>query len=306
MKIRYTADVAGHVWRSDVEEFQIGRWKAILNFSEWNHEQFPTLLDSIALERELTNKEMENLFKSNRLKTPESPDGRGEISTGIPDEISSDANIKLQTIESFGGLHGINQLDWKYAEVELLPESDDEYYQLEVLGHNFERHRKTTPHHWQFDLDEFNWDLIEELRIPLSFFRRGCQLLDEGDYVNAYTNFYMVLEGMYADSHQNVEDQFLESEGLVSVAESAFPDVKEFLGEELAEYFEFYNKEKSPEGYLQLLVIIRHQLNHFFGKSSGSHNPNPLEVDRFEPLSNAIMHLTFLLLQMKINEIEFT
>lgn len=62
---------------------------------------------------------------------------------------------------------------------------------------------------------------------------------------------------------KNVEDQFLESKELVSVAESAFPDAMDVLGDELMEYFKFYNKERSPEGYLELLVVIRHQLNHF-------------------------------------------
>jgi len=301
MIVRYTADVTGTVIHSDHEEFQLGDFQAELNFKE--ADRGSKILESISIQRPLSEEEVNEITGHTKFEPP-TADERGEIQVGLPDKIDQDAKTKLQTFESFGGIHGITEVDWKYAEVELEAESEAEREKLDVFSWDLEEKRPPIPHNWEFDLDRFDWEYIEDIRVPLSFFRRGKQLQEEGDYVNAYTNFYLVLEGLYAEHSTGVEAQFLDSEELVNVTESAFPNAMESLGDEIDEFFEFYDKEKSPEGYLKLLVTIRHNLNHFFGDDGGPHNPNPFQSERFESLSMAIMHLTVLLLIRKVHGVE--
>ncbi len=297
MIVRLTADVESVVTGSETEEFEIGDYDANLQFEDG-------ALAAVSIERELTDDEVGRL--TNRVETPDSPTETGEITLGLPPDVKEDAERKLQAIESFGGIHGVQSLDWKYAEVELVPESDEEREEIDVLSYDFEEQREITPHHWEFDLDGFDWELIERLRVPLSLHRRGKQLLDDGDYINAYTNFYFIIEGFYSDAqHQNVERKFLNSDELMNVAQTSLQSVLDLMGDEVLEFFEFYGKDVTPEGYIRLLVVVRHQLNHFFGDEDGPHSPSPFQKDEYKAMARAIMHLTYLLLLMKVNEIEF-
>jgi len=89
------------------------------------------------------------------------------------------------------------------------------------------------------------------------------------------------------------------------IEKSSLRDVLDLMGDEVLEFFEFYGKDTTPEGYIRLLVVVRHQLNHFFGEEHGSHSPSPFQKDEYEAIAQAIMHLTYLLLLKKVNEIEF-
>jgi hypothetical protein len=148
--------------------------------------------------------------------------------------------------------------------MELIPQNKNED-EIEVRKIDLEKSRSETPHVWNFDLENFDWDLIEDLKVPLAFFRKGMRFLDEFDYINSYTNFYFILEGFYSEvEHTNIESVYLENDELMRAAKTGFNTSMESLGGGLEPFFDFYDKDQCPEGYIKLLVTVRHQLNHFF------------------------------------------
>ncbi|SDG09007.1 hypothetical protein SAMN04488067_11514 [Halorubrum xinjiangense] len=304
MKIRYNADVESVVVDIKENQFQIGDWEGYFTFRESDHENLEVTVEGVVIVRKLSEEEKRKLIQRTKVEPAKSDGENSKLKIGTPEEVTNDARETLQAIESFGGLHGIHEVEWRFPEVEYIPESDSEKEDLDILNHHIEEEYPLIPKEWTFDLNKINWGNVKSLSVPLSFFRRGKRLFDEGDYINSYTNCYMVIEGLYAESHKNVESQFLDSKELLDAAKTSFEAVMETVGEELLEFFEFYDKEKSPEGYIRLLVVIRHQLNHFFGESNGPHAPNPLEADRFQPLSRAMMHLSYYVLLLKVYEIE--
>lgn len=76
---------------------------------------------------------------------------------------------------------------------------------------------------------------------------------------------------------------------------------------ELEDFFEFYGKEKTAEGYPRLITTLRHQLHHYFHEdSSGPDEPNPFDADDYQPVSLALGHTVFLLLLCRVEGIEYT
>ena len=253
MIVRFTADVDGLVQDSSDKVFECNGFDAKLIFEQG-------LLSRVSIERELTSEEIDNLDNKIEEAQPNSP---GVITLGVSQEIRDNAYSTLQTIESLFGLHNIKKLYWRDATMELIPQNKNED-EIEVRKIDLEKSRSETPHVWNFDLENFDWDLIEDLKVPLAFFRKGMRFLDEFDYINSYTNFYFILEGFYSEGeHTNIESVYLENDELMRAAKTGFNTSMESLGGGLEPFFDFYDKDQCPEGYIKLLVTVRHQLNHF-------------------------------------------
>jgi len=295
MKARFKAEVEGKVVDSANREFTIDDFQANLVFQDG-------FLRQIALQKELTDDQLEGLV--NEFTETSDPDVAGSINLSLPDGMYDSAKETLQVLESFMGLKGVKRIAWDEIEVQLIPETEEEEELVDVLNWEFSESIPDRPHEWEFDISETNWEIVSDLKIPLAFFRRAQQFHLEQDFVNSYVNLYFILEGLYADGqHTNVESKFLDSDELMSAVEMMYPDIESKLRDELEPFFEFYSKDMDPEGFIELVVTIRHQLSHFFHKESGPHSPDPFSSDEYRPLSTALLSLCVVILEMKVNEI---
>lgn len=294
MLIRFTAEVDGLVVDSAVKEFECNSYTTVLQFDERG-------LNQVSIERELSDAEISKL--DNRIENPQLGNP-GVISLGISEEIRREGHETLQTLESLFGLYNVKKLYWRDAAIELIPQSELEK-SLDVKKIDLELSKSETPHVWKYDPKDVDWEHIERLKTPLAFFRRGCRFVHNLEYINAYTNFYFIIEGFYSEGdHTNVESTYLESSELMKAAETGFDASMDSLRDGLEPFFEFYGKDRSPEGLIRLYVVIRHQLNHFFHEHSGPHTPSPFDQYDYEPVCLSLMHLTYYILLTKVNDIE--
>lgn len=296
MRVQFTAPVAGYVVCSATKTFDINEFEAELIFQDG-------YLREIALETELTSEQLTELDSEVRESPRE--EVAGEIYIDLPGRLHAKAEETFQQLESFTGLKGVKRIGWDDIEVQLIPESEEERESIDVTSFHFSESIPESKQLWEFDIEDTNWDIVSDLKVPLAFFRRAIQFHRERDFVNSYVNLYFILEGLYSGGrHSDVEEMFLGSEELMTSVETMYPSIEDKLGDELEPFFEFYSKDRSPEGFLELIVVIRHQLSHFFHRQSGPHSPNPFDSDQYRPLSTALSSICVFILEMKVNEIE--
>jgi len=296
MIIRYTADIDSVVVDSSDTEFQCLGFDVELDFEEG-------MLRQISIERELTEEE-QNDFVS-RAETRKGEPHKLEIKGA--ETAHAEAKEVLQTLESFFGLHGVDRVFWDSAEVEYIPQSEEEEDRIDILSAQVRRTERRRTHNWEFDFSNFDWEQIRDLRVPLSFYRRGARFLYRGEFVTSYINHYYVIEGLYSGGqHTNVEKQLLSSEELMRHASEWFPMWYDEHQEGIDPFFERYGKEKTPEGFIRLLVAFRHQLHHYFHEHDTPHDPSPFEIEDIRAMSYLIKFFTQILLTVKINEVELS
>lgn len=294
MRIRYIADVDGHVSGSEVQSFEIDEYEVNLNFDSSG-------LESIEVSKSLTEDEREQLV--NQMK--EKSSGHHEIILSGYDSIHSGMMNVFQKMESYFGLSGVRDIQWEDARTEFVPETEEEEEELDVYEFSFSREYPKTPHVWEESLiREADWDHIEELKLPLLFHRKAKNFYDDFDYIHSFINSYFIIEGFYANGkHQNVEEEYLGSEELVDAVETRLPQHLDEHQEELAPFFDFYDKEMDAEGFIELFTIIRHQLHHYFHEDTRPHLPDYFNSEEYRPLSLALMDITFYLLLLKTHQV---
>lgn len=300
MIIRIEALVDGNVQGAEETEFSIGDFTVNLGFEQETGE---SQLDSVSVERELTDSEMKAF--TNTIE--EQSEGRNRIVLSGYEELYEEGLNKLQTLESFFGLHGVSRVNWRNAKIEFIPQSSEEQKNISTTEINLSKSYPEHPHVWEFDWSEFDWELIEQLKVPLAFYRRGERRYRNFEYVSAFMEYYFVLEGLFAEGDwKNVEDRYTESDELIAIATTTLQQLPAQKIDELSAFFEFYEKEQTPEGYLRLITTLRHQLHHYFhDKSSGPHMPNPFDAEDYQSISLSLGHTVFLLLISRVNEIDY-
>jgi hypothetical protein len=211
-------------------------------------------------------------------------------------------------LESFFGLKGVEKVHWENAKTEYIPQTKDEEENISTTEINISQSYSRRPHEWTFDFCSYNWDVVDRLKIPLAFFRRGQVRHRNFDYISAFIEYYFVLEGLYAEGDwKNVEGRYIDSNELVAIADTTLDQLSGEKRSELDEFFDFYGKDKTPEGYLRLIITLRHQLHHYFHKdSSGPHEPNPFDAEDYQPVSLALGHTVFLVLLCRVEGIDYT
>jgi len=298
MIIRYTAEVEGAVADSEMTAFSINGFAANLHFGDQNG------LESISIERELTEEESREITN----KIEEQNDGAYRMEISGYQRHHDDAINTLQMLESLFGLKGVERIHWEEAEANFIPETEDEKSSIDVLKIGISQSYPRRQHKWTFDLSSYDWDVIERLKVPLAFYRRGEIRHRNFEYISAFIQYYFVLEGLFAEGDwRNVEDRYINSNELVAIADTTLEQLSDEKMSELDEFFEFYQKEKTPEGYLRLITTLRHQLHHYFhNDSTGPHQPSPFDAEDYQPVSLALGHTVFMILLCRVEGIEYT
>ncbi len=196
----------------------------------------------------------------------------------------------------FAFLGNIGRIDWQAAKFEYLPETEEEKARIAVPWFRLEKMPDTTEVELP-DVDiaqiilrrNFHGKLLNEF---LVFFREGKNNFHVGRYVNAFLNFYFVLEGAYGEEgrwrNAETREDFLKSAEFCKFADEIIAanlqtggryhwwinkmlqDLKDPKGKPIP-------KALDAEGIACLLVNTRGSLLHF--KKDFSDLNSPVRVD---------------------------
>lgn len=297
MKVHFKAEVDAKVVDVKRQHFMMDdEFEVFFKFGE-------RFLSHIILSRELSESEVGEVVAD--FEESDHPDKAGSMTVSLPGNLYEKAVEKIQLLESYLGLRELKRIRWDEVEVKLIPETESDEDQTDILGWSIFEQESDRPRVWDFDPKNANWNRIRELKVPLAFYRKATQFMIEQDFVNSFINFYFILEGFYSDGQfRNVEEKFLDSDELLYFVQTMWDGIEDKLLQDMEDLFEFYDKEKSPEGFIKLIVTIRHQLSHFFHDHSGPHTPSPFEDKEYRPIAVAMKSITFLVLIYREKDFE--
>ncbi|MBJ7297068.1 MAG: hypothetical protein JHC73_12295 [Dolichospermum sp.] len=186
-----------------------------------------------------------------------------------------------QHIEALGSFwFGIKKIYWENPKRRWVAETPEEEKNLEFITNDFYReshenkcYREMTPAMLGSLIK--NRQLHQNLVLPMSFYREGCNEFSSKRYTSSFINFYFYLDDLYGQGktkNKEIENLFKSSEHIRNAFEEAirfFQDKENFENlEELKEFLEMERKTFSVDGLIELIVQIRGNLSHFSQKSS--------------------------------------
>jgi hypothetical protein len=144
--------------------------------------------------------------------------------------------------------------------------------------------------------------------IPKSFFREGINDCQSFRYINAFYNFYFIIEDLYGNGKNKnaaVMHELETSEDFKSFVQWMLEDIRAHrkhyknINIHLKEMHENYD----VEGIIHLLVHMRGRLHHFSGKSSLLQG-NPFNQNTFQTIAYLAMGLAVKSILQKILKIK--
>jgi hypothetical protein len=146
-------------------------------------------------------------------------------------------------------------------------------------------------------------DAVEPLVVAKGFWREGRNDFLSGRYINAYSDFYLIVEGFYG------KGQYKHSEVLKAFA--SFPELMLATEEVLVVINGTVNHQRALQtmlqarslaadrlGFLDLAIHTRNQLSHFWEQSTRP-QPTPFEQSEFESISWFLMLLAGTVIETK-------
>jgi hypothetical protein len=218
---------------------------------------------------------------------------------------------ELESIFSFETKGSLQNIRWDEPKEEVIPETDEEKAQVSVTGF----HLKKEYPKYNTTLDEKTFESIVQskhlyvsLVVPKAFYREGINEFHLRRYINAFYNFYFVLEDSYGQGktrNKNIASAFKNSwefkESLEWVIKNHIDknerhraNIQKFCAEEKVEY--------DVDGLIELLQKVRGNLHHYSSKSS-KRVGSPFNHDDFESIAFLTMGLALRTILQRIFEI---
>lgn len=222
--------------------------------------------------------------------------GDGKVHARI--DIQGDSAISgriwqhLQALEShlaFSSGGAIERVRWDRPEEVRIPETEDERQHAAISSFKVDYHDPRPHITLTSDAAEAivkaSHRVADELVVPKAFWREGMNTYIEQRYVQAYYNFYFVLEGLFAEgksSEAQVLKAFQQSTEMTAVTEYALNvasgDARHW--NVLNGIFADLNCPVNVIGAQRVLVRLRGQLHHFSKKSTRA-QANPFAEGNF-------------------------
>jgi hypothetical protein len=216
------------------------------------------------------------------------------IGGSIEPQLFDSVIAEIQTLESTLSLFmPLRQINWRYPEYEPVFEAGEERSDLGAVRVG---RRKVPPKRIQENAFVSIVGIglkAQSLTVLVSFWREGENDWVAGKFINAFFNYYFVLEGLYGNretKNKQIKTEMLKSPGLLALIEkfnSGQHPVQHF--KQLAAMLNVTTVPTSKE-LVGLLVSTRGMLHHF------QNNPNreqgsPLVHDKYEGIAYLARHL---------------
>jgi hypothetical protein len=128
-----------------------------------------------------------------------------------------------------------------------------------------------------------------QIAVALSFWREGSNEFEEGQFINAFYNYYFVLEGLYAKGKFKSDAVLSEFRRNSELRESMEMFLKEGApANHITQVTDMLTRRtftKDPDGILKLIVHTRGDLHHFADNPNKT-QPSPFNQHQFEGLSS--------------------
>lgn len=196
---------------------------------------------------------------------------------------------KLRSLEGLLALHGVDQIDFSNLERKWLPENKEEQARLAIHELSIETQERPET---DFPADSF--DVIArcvlaageavDLSVPLSFFRRGRLDMHEMRYIEAYYDYFFVLETLFGQGKHKQDAlaaAFASEKILVSATRAVMTGERvAALVNDRSDLRQRINDKyvgATPEAVLASLVETRGFLHHHSSKRPGIWRPDNQE-----------------------------
>lgn len=220
-----------------------------------------------------------------------------------------DIRVLFQDIESALSFSAnLRKIYWEEPTYIFIPETDDERLNINVGEFTINKSYPTVLK--KMTINDFT-DMIKNrskyqfLTIAKAFHREGIREYSSFRYINAFYNFYYVIEDLYGagkTKNSAIENEFKKDinfrEIVTWMIENNIKDdhlenIKRFTLEE--------NKKYDVDGLIELVVQVRGNLHHFSSKSS-KRKGTPLNHKDFESMAFLLMGLSVRSILQKIIE----
>jgi len=216
---------------------------------------------------------------------------------------------ELESTLSFNG--SLRKIYWNEPKEDLIFDNEEERKKAQIYGTHFSKsypitRMVITPE--QLAQIIGTKDRYASLSALKSFFREGKNEFEDFRYINAFFNFYFVLEGVYGNGktkNVQVEHEFNNSKEFVDcinkfIRNNLIPDMRHYKNIEAM--LKHRNKKVNEEGIIHLLVSTRGELHHF------ANNPNkvqgtPFNHEYFESIAWMTLGFAVFAIAQKIVEI---
>lgn len=205
-------------------------------------------------------------------------------------QIPSDPNLLfvqtvLRSVEGLLSLYGLEGIDIDSPTLAWEPESEEERQRIGLFS--FERSSEEMA---DIELEPLPFDLVarsvlaawnaRDINVPLSFFRKGRIDIRERRYIEAYYDFFFVLETTFGDGKFKtgpLKQAFRNSDKLVRIVNAVLSD-DEFLREmsrenRLEQKYSTSFSGKTAEQILDSLIDLRGLLHHHSSKDKHRWDP---------------------------------
>lgn len=244
-----------------------------------------------------------------KITPSKSPPAKHEINISIDEEIVDVINNLLQYLESTLSFSAnLEKISWEEPDLKFIPETEQDKADVNVLS--FSSQRSYPDEEKILTLDAFRDIVLEKekyefLTVVKSFYREGKREFNSFRYINAFYNFYFVIEDLYGNGKTknfDIEKEFKKNNDFRSFVEWMMTkniegrhkkNIEKFLSEE--------NKSFDIDGLIELIVRVRGNLHHFSTKST-KHKGTPLNQQDFESIAFLLLGISVRSILQKIYE----
>lgn len=192
----------------------------------------------------------------------------------------------------------LRKIYWENPKQEFIPETEEEksiiIEESKVAGAEW---RLSYPNDYSLLQKDYFIELMitrnkyTELMIPKVFFREGVNEFKAFRYINAFYNFYFIIEDLCGGGkakNEHVEGEFKKSKEFRSFVQWMIDDIKNDDNkkhfEDISIYLKNYRKNFDVDGIISIIIRMRGQLHHYSRKSTQIQG-TPFNHHQFESLA---------------------
>lgn len=193
-------------------------------------------------------------------------------------DVIQDAKELLQYLESIGSLwFGIRNIDMGNMRIEW---KNERRGKRQELGFNFETNTISNySDAVTMIIDQEGLASIlglradlNQLTIPMAFYREGLNERAKGRFGNAFINFFLMLEGLYGNGQfgeRQLNTQFKATRELTNAVDGLLKEtLPEYVDKQLEAWLRAHNKLRNRDGIIEMLTKVRGDLHHYSMRST--------------------------------------
>ncbi len=187
------------------------------------------------------------------------------------DEFIIEFQEMFQLIESFGGLDlEIEKINWENPFIKWIAETEEERIPINAYRRDFsfDKQRYGMSLKWLDGLITSR-RMLSHLVLPFSFYREGMVHYKKQEYINSFLNFFLMLEGAFANGKFRKNDvitEFKKSEVLVNSINKAIQTIERQANQIHKKWLDkYYDRQTNlnSDEIIKILVKERGALSHY-------------------------------------------